>query len=93
VGGYLKPGEQPVDAMRRELAEEVGVRDAELGAPVGSYIQHRRRHIDHLFVVFLQDATVTPRRVELADARWFAPEDVPELQPEARQALDVLGLI
>jgi 8-oxo-dGTP pyrophosphatase MutT (NUDIX family) len=93
VGGYLKPGEQPADAMRRELAEEVGVRDAEIGAPVGSYVQHRRRHIDHLFVVFLSDAALVPRRIELADAQWFAPAELPELQPEARQALNELGLI
>lgn len=34
VGGGLEPGESPQAALRREIAEEVGIRDVRIGSPV-----------------------------------------------------------
>jgi ADP-ribose pyrophosphatase YjhB (NUDIX family) len=92
VGGYLKPGEQPIEAMRRELAEEVGM-TAEVVGPLASYVQPRRRHIDHLFVVRAgaADTIIDRRRLELSDAAWFPPDELPELQLEAHVAFTRLA--
>jgi ADP-ribose pyrophosphatase YjhB (NUDIX family) len=89
-GGFLQHDEQPIEALERELREEVGVEDPE-ATPVAVYVQAGRRHIDHLFTVRV-DVDAAPRRrarMELAEAQWFTLDALPPMQPEALLALDV----
>jgi ADP-ribose pyrophosphatase YjhB (NUDIX family) len=87
VGGFMKFGEQPADTMERELHEEVGI-VARVDAPVVSYVQSRRRHIDHLFVIDVpQDASIRiSGHLEIAGAAWYHPTALPSLQREAHEA-------
>src|SRR4051794_36106255 len=78
AGGFLRRGEQPMDAVRRELTEEVGLALVPL-EPVESYVQLGRRHIDHLFVAAVpvdQEAS-TQRRFEIRDTGWFELDALP----------------
>ena len=71
-GGSLKRGEPPVDAARREMEEELGVRDAPwrpLGEIRGGV--NRRRDTIHIFGAEVDGATLTPNAVELAATAWF----------------------
>jgi ADP-ribose pyrophosphatase YjhB (NUDIX family) len=89
-GGSLKRAEQPAAAAVRETREEVGI-VVEVDRPVAVYVQQGRRHIDHVFVVQLNESPDPAHRWgEIAEARWFAISELPPLQPEAREALEQL---
>lgn len=93
-GGLMRRGEDPGDAARRELHEELGI-DVELqGLPV-VVIDSPQRRVDAVFHARLAEASADPERTthspEIADARWFPPDGLPELLPEATAALIQLG--
>lgn len=89
-GGFQMAGETAADTARRELREEVGldipVRAADL---VARYQQPWARHIDSLFAVDYDDSAGPARRasLEIAEVRWFGPDDLPPLTREAALAL------
>ncbi len=88
-GGFLRRDEQPGDAVRRELREEIGL-DLAFDAPRASYVQGRQRHIEFVFDAALgaaQVARVAPTSLELSRLGWFADGSLPPLQPEADEAL------
>jgi 8-oxo-dGTP diphosphatase len=93
-GGLLRRGEEPADAARRELGEELGV-DVELqGLPV-VVIDVSMRRVDVVFNARLAEASPQPDRTdhspEISEVRWFAPDSLPGLLPEAAAALVQLG--
>jgi ADP-ribose pyrophosphatase YjhB (NUDIX family) len=91
VGGFMRPHEQPAQTMLRELKEEVGIDLAALPPLVASYVQHRRRHIEYLYVIPIDDEVVdNATRLELSDVRWCTQNALPPLQREAHAALSVL---
>lgn len=72
-GGFIKFGEQPEAAFRRELKEETGIdlRDVKL-------LRTRtfKRHVEILFTAKSSGkGTVLSR--EILDLVWFAPESIP----------------
>jgi ADP-ribose pyrophosphatase YjhB (NUDIX family) len=93
-GGLLRRGEEPADAARRELGEELGI-DVELqGLPV-VVIDAKMRRVDVVFNARLAEESPQPERTdhspEISDARWFASDALPSLLPEATSALIQLG--
>jgi ADP-ribose pyrophosphatase YjhB (NUDIX family) len=87
-GGFMQPGEQCADALRRELREETGLSvDPDRAHDV--YVQNRRRHIDHVFVLEVNtDVKLSPtKRGEIARIGWHLPGALPPLQREAHEAL------
>ncbi len=77
-GGFVRRGEEPVVAARREMEEELGLRGARL-TPVGT-IAHRvarRRGTVHYFRVEAADARLAADPVELAEVAWFRPGELP----------------
>ncbi len=93
-GGFLKRGETPIDAARRETEEEVGV-EVELDDNPKVVVDPAMRRVDVIFTGRSKGTGAgggpTPRSTEIVDVRWFPPTDLPELQKEAVTALIELG--
>ena len=82
-GGKVERDEELVDALRRELQEELGV-ETEIGAEL--------QHVVHAYPDrdvrrFFYEATITsgePMPIEAADLRWVKPAELMDYQfPEA----------
>src|SRR5688572_14068729 len=92
-GGLLKRGEAPSDAARREVREETGI-DVELLGEPAVVVEPGARRVDVVFRgrprdgVAIELSTGSP---EILEARWFASDELPELQPEASSALVALA--
>lgn len=93
-GGLLKRGELPADAAHREVLEEVGVTIELLGEPA-VVVDAEARRVDVVFRARLapdQDGDAArPGSPEIVAARWFAPDNLPELQHETSGALVALA--
>jgi ADP-ribose pyrophosphatase YjhB (NUDIX family) len=77
-GGYLRPGEDPECALRRELAEELGV-DPVAAMPIASVatrFDHKRERL-FAYVVDVEDRAVRPSEAEIADVRWVSRDALP----------------
>jgi 8-oxo-dGTP pyrophosphatase MutT (NUDIX family) len=89
-GGALKRDEEPLACARREMEEELGMRDADWSA--AGTIQGRQNHRRDLIYCFrteLAQAEVSPNPVELATVGWFPSGSLPaELSPYARPILE-----
>jgi ADP-ribose pyrophosphatase YjhB (NUDIX family) len=78
-GGFLHPGENPEVALRRELAEELGVTPTAVTtiAVTPSRFDHKREQL-YIFVVDVADETVRVSEAEIAEGRWFQYDALPE---------------
>jgi 8-oxo-dGTP diphosphatase len=88
--GMVEPGEQPADAVLREIHEETGVL-AEIervaGVAMHTAVYPNGDHCEYLTVWFRCRATGgTPRPdgVESLEVAWFAPDALPDLDELAR---------
>jgi 8-oxo-dGTP pyrophosphatase MutT (NUDIX family) len=105
-GGLLKRHESVDDAARREVLEEVGLVIELVGEPT-VVVNARHHLVDVIFravpiadvgtsidadgVVDVVPDSVVPRSVEIVEARWFPPDQLPDLQVEASGALVALA--
>lgn len=84
-GGFLNSGEQPLDALKRELQEEIGmeVEDAEVFA-ARSFRKPRQ-----VEVLFRCRATgvAKPRTMEIERAEWFSLASLPDGLPRDQRLL------
>jgi len=76
-GGKVEPGEAPVGALARELAEEIGV-EVEVGR-IWDVLFHAYPAFDLVMLVYRCRivAGAMPRAVEVADLHWVAPDAAP----------------
>ncbi len=77
-GGALKRREQPLNAARREMREELGIESVSwtsLGAVQGTV--HHRRDTIHCYGAELAAPSVTPDLGELAAVQWFSRTELP----------------
>jgi 8-oxo-dGTP diphosphatase len=93
-GGLLKRGEDPADAAMREVLEEVGFAVELVGepavvvdaAPQRIDIVFRARPANHADI-----RETHPSTPEIVETKWFAPDELPELQFETANALVALA--
>ena len=93
-GGLLQRGEEPGDGARREVLEEVGLPVELVGEP-SVVVDPAPQRVDIIYRARLIDpASVGDVRVgtpEIVEARWFRPDELPELQFETAGALVALA--
>lgn len=72
-GGFLNPGEQPENALKRELEEEVGIKITDLrlvkARTIGS-------HFEIIYVCRAENTDAKPRTGEIIEARWFQIDEL-----------------
>jgi len=92
-GGLLERGEDPASTVTREVREEVGLEIEVVGEPA-VVIDAETRRVDVVFRGRPRAAPpgeLVPRSPEIVELRWYQPNDLPELQEEAAEALVTLA--
>lgn len=92
-GGLLERREAPVDAVVREVEEEVGLHVQVLGEPA-VVVDAVARRVDVVYrakPVGPQPDELVPRSPEISEVRWHQPDALPELQEEAAGAVIALA--
>lgn len=93
-GGLLERSEEPGDAARREVLEEVNLAVELIGEPA-VVVDPEPHRVDIIFRARpapgapLDD--VRPCSAEIVETRWFGRNDLPELQHETASALVALA--
>ena len=78
-GGFVHPNERAVDAVCRELEEELGVTPRSVRCIARQMAAtNNRRETLLTFVAELDGRDVAPSPVEIDEARWFPVDDLPE---------------
>lgn len=92
-GGKVEPGEAPVDALVRELREELGVTVA-VGR-IWDVLFHAYPAFDLVMLVYVcRIVDGSPRAVEVADLAWVVARDLArwDILPADRPLVERLGV-
>lgn len=74
-GGFINPQEQPTDAIRRELREEIGLEVDHLEIAFINTL-HQYQQVEIIFrATPVNEAQ--PRSIEICQAAWFEPNALP----------------
>ena len=87
-GGFMERGEQPLEALRRELREEIGL-ELDAAELVRVRTLKRPQQVEIHFRCRVRDgAGAQPRSMEINRVGWFEPDALPpELSPDQRRII------
>lgn len=83
-GGFLELGEQPIDALRRELQEEIGLEVEDVKVFAARSFS-KPKQVEVLFRGRANGA-VKPITIEVERADWFALDSIPEGLPRDQRS-------
>jgi ADP-ribose pyrophosphatase YjhB (NUDIX family) len=81
-GGWLKRGEQPMQALRREIREETGM-DVEVIKPLIVSGDDQWPRVDLIFLCRVIDGAFSASE-EVSSAKFFAIDQLPEIMPSQK---------
>src|SRR5215475_9295476 len=84
-GGFLEAGEQPLDALRRELREELELEVVDVEIFTARSFR-KPKQVEVLFRA-RADGSVTSRTMEVERAEWFSLDALPDGLPRDQQKL------
>jgi mutator protein MutT len=84
-GGFLEAGEQPLEALKRELHEEIGV-EVETAEVFTARSFRKPRQVEILFCCRIT-GTAKPRNMEVERAEWFSIDSLPDGLPRDQRLL------
>lgn len=85
-GGFMNAAEQPEDAIRRELIEEIGL---ELDDVRMLRVRTINRHVEILFRAAAAGKAEIRSR-EITDIGWFSLDDLPEMSRVQKKTIHEL---
>lgn len=86
-GGFLSAGEQPEEALRRELREETGM---EIDKPRLAFVRtlKRPRQVEIIYRCRVREADKTfKRNLEINTLAWFARDRLPDVTDDQRRII------
>lgn len=89
-GGLLSRGEEPAEAVRREVLEEVGL-DIDPGDPVTVRVDPLEQGVDVVFRVRLEERPELALATEARKARWTTRADLGPADRDTRGILEELA--
>jgi ADP-ribose pyrophosphatase YjhB (NUDIX family) len=86
-GGWQDAGENPVETLRRELDEELGL-EVDIQYPLLIERRATHRHLDIAYLCYARN-DVQGLSVELTDYRWCTPDSRPDIHPFQKRAVEL----
>ncbi|MFN0109972.1 MAG: NUDIX hydrolase [Blastocatellia bacterium] len=85
-GGFIQSGEQPEEAIRRELREEIGLEVEHLEL---AFVRALERY-NQIEIIFRcsPKTTFQIQGHEISRADWFAPDALPHLSDDQRRLIE-----
>ena len=83
-GGFLERGEQPIDALKRELREEIGLEVEDVKVFAARSFS-KPKQVEVLFRAHA-NASVESQSMEVERAGWFAIDSLPEGLPRDQRS-------
>jgi 8-oxo-dGTP diphosphatase len=84
-GGFLEKGEQPLDALKRELREEIGM-EVECTEIFAARSFRKPKQVEVLFRCRAK-GVASPQNMEVERAEWFSLTSLPDGLPRDQRVL------